>query len=270
MFLWSVLVSPICAEPMLPHLFSDHMVFQRDSAIRVWGWADPGERISASLGANTKSVNTNSQGNWRIDLPAMGAGGPFVLRVQGKKSLEFKDVLIGEVWVASGQSNMTFALNGATGGNEAISKADYDEIRFLSVPQKISLTPQRDISSAEWVVCSPETAKTFSAVSYFFARDLYQALRIPVGIILSARPGTAAEEWTDPESLRTEPALRSILAGWDNASTAVKSLAAGSLDFSLEFDDFELLPQPGDGHLPTRLSDFDDGTSRTATGGDWT
>ena len=270
MFLWSALVSPVYPDPVLPHLFSDHMVFQRDSEIRVWGWADPGEKISASLGGNTKSVSADGQGNWRIDLPAMWAGGPFILRVQGKKAVEFKDVLIGEVWVASGQSNMTYALSEATGAAEEIPKAGNEEIRFFTVPQKSSFTAETDTSMAEWVVCSSESAKTFSAVSYFFARDLYRALGVPVGIILSARPGTAAEEWTDAEALRSEPALQSILKAWDAAPASAKSLAARPIDFSLEFDDFELLPQPGDSGPPVRLSDFDDGTSRTSTGGDWT
>jgi sialate O-acetylesterase len=269
-FLWSAPTSPIYAEPVLPHLFSDHMVLQRDADIRVWGWADPGEEISISLGGHTKATSADGQRHWKIDLPAMPAGGPFVLHVQGKKTVEFKDVMIGEVWVASGQSNMTYALSGATGAAEEIPKADYEEIRFFTVPQKISLTPETDISPAEWVVCSPESAKTFSAVSYFYARDVYRALGVPVGIILSARPGTAGEEWTDPEALRREPALQSILKAWDDSPASVKSFAARPMDFSLEFDDFELLPQPRDGSLPARISDFDDGTSRTSTGGEWT
>jgi sialate O-acetylesterase len=269
-FLWFALVSPIHADPVLPHLFSDHMVLQRDADIRVWGWADPGEKISVSLACRVTATIADGQGHWTLELPAMRSGGPFVLRVQGKKAIEFRDVMIGEVWLASGQSNMTYALSGATGANEEIPKANYKEIRFFTVPQKISLSPKTDTSMAEWVVCSPETAKSFSAVSYFFARDLYRALGIPVGIILSARPGTAAEEWTDPEALRGEPALQSILKAWDAAPASLKSLAARPIDFSLEFDEFELLLQPGDSGLPVRLSDFDDGTSRTSTGGDWT
>jgi sialate O-acetylesterase len=191
-FAW---IPAIRAEPLLPHLFSDHMVFQRDSEIRVWGWADPGEHISVSLAGNTKSAGADERGHWKIELPAMRAGGPFILRVQGKKTLEFRDVLIGEVWVASGQSNMTYALSGATGAAEEIPKAEYEEIRFFTAPQKISLTPEKDTLPAEWMVCSPGTAKSFSAVSYFFARDLYRALHVPLGIILSSRPGTSAEEW---------------------------------------------------------------------------
>jgi sialate O-acetylesterase len=245
------------------------MVLQREADIRVWGWADPGEKMSVSLAGNTKATNADSQGHWKIDLPAMRAGGPFVLRVQGKKSVEFKDVLIGEVWVASGQSNMTYALSGATGAAEEVPKAAYEEIRFFTVPQKISLSPESDAAAAEWVVCSPESAKTFSAVSYFFARDVYRALGVPVGMILSARPGTAAEEWTDPESLRREPTFQSILKAWDATSASAKSLAAQPMGFLLEFDDFELLPL-GEGNSPVRISDFDDGTSRTSTGGEWT
>jgi sialate O-acetylesterase len=269
-FLWCALISPIYAAPVLPHLFSDHMVLQRDSSIRVWGWADPGEKIAVSLAGNTKTANADGRGHWKVDLPAVRAGGPFVLRVQGKKAVEFKDVMFGEVWVASGQSNMTYALSGATGAAEEIPKADYEEIRFFTVPQKISLTPETDTSPAEWVVCSPETAETFSAVSYFFARDLYRALGVPIGIILSARPGTAAEEWTDPEALRREPALQSILKAWADSPASVKSFAARPMDFSLAFDDFELLPTSGKGDSPLPISDFDDGTSRTSTGGEWT
>ena len=267
---WSALVSPCCAEPALPHLFSDHMVLQRDADIRVWGWADPGEKISVSLAGQMMATNADGRGHRSVDLQALPAGGPFVLRVQGKKTIEFRDVMIGEVWVASGQSNMTYALSGATGAIEEIPKADYNGIRFFTVPEKISLVPQSDTSPAEWLVCTPETAKAFSAVAYFFARELYRVLGVPIGIILSARPGTAAEEWTDPESLRHEPALQSILKSWDSAPAGANTLAAGPIDFSLEFDDFELLPQPGDGDLPVRLSDFDDGDSRTSTGGDWT
>jgi sialate O-acetylesterase len=267
---WSALILPICAEPVLPRLFSDHMVLQRDSEVHVWGWADPGEKISVNLAGRTQETSADGGGRWRIVLPAMPAGGPFVLRIQGKKTVVFKDVMFGEVWVASGQSNMSFGLSGATGAAEEIPKADYEEIRFFTVPQKSSLTPQMDTAPSEWVLCSPETAKTFSAVGYFFARDLHRALGVPVGIILSARPGTAGEEWTDPDALRREPVLQSIVRAWDDSPANVKSYAAQPTDFSLEFDDFELLPEPGDGKSPPGISNFDDGTARTATGGEWT
>jgi sialate O-acetylesterase len=267
---WFFAISPIWAEPVLPHLFSDHMVLQRDAEIRVWGWADPGEKISVSLAGRTQEIIADGDGHWKIVLPPVQAGGPYVLRVQGKKTVVYKDVMFGEVWVASGQSNMAFALSGAAGAAEEIPKANYQDIRFFTVPQEVSLAPQSDTLAAEWVLCSPETAKTFSAVSYFFARDLHKALGVPVGIILSARPGTAGEEWTDPDSLGREPILQPIVRRWEDSPASVKSFAARPADFSLEFDDFELVPRPGDGSLPVRISDFDDGTARTATGGAWT
>src|ERR1700693_3092973 len=171
--LLAVMVSPLLSEPRLPHLFSNHMVLQRDKKIAVWGWADPGEKISVSLGSLARETTAGSDGRWKVTLSAMPAGGPFTLTVKGQKTIELKDVMIGEVWLASGQSNMTYALSGATGAAEEIPKAIYPEIRFFTVPKKVALTPQEDILPAAWETCSPDTAKNFSAVSYFFARDLY-------------------------------------------------------------------------------------------------
>jgi sialate O-acetylesterase len=199
----------------------------------------------------------------------MRAGGPFTLTVRGKKTLVIKDVMSGEVWVASGQSNMTYALSGATGGESEIAKAVNPLLRFFTVPKRISLTPQNDTLPADWEICSPDTAKSFSAVSYFFARDLFAALNVPIGIILSSWPGTAAEEWTAPEALRREAVLRPILERWEATSSEVKSYAAEPSKFWLEFDDFELLPGGIGSQASAPFSDFDDGTTRTATGGSW-
>jgi sialate O-acetylesterase len=165
---------------------------------------------------------------------------------------------------------MTYALSGATGAAEEVPKASYSQLRLFTVPKKIARTPQADTLPAAWEICTPETAKTFSAVAYFFARDLHKALGVPVGIILSAWPGTAGEEWTDPESLRRESMLRPIVQRWEASPPGVKTFAAEPTDVSLEFDDFELLPSSGNSHTPVLLSNFDDGTSRTQTGGDWT
>ena len=246
------------------------MVMQREAEIRVWGWADPGEIVSVSLGTSTGQATTDSGGQWRVILPAMRAGGPFALTVQGKKTIVFRDVMLGEVWIASGQSNMTYALGGATGAEKEIPNASYSEIRFFTVPKKIAVAPQADTLAAAWEVCSPETAKNFSAVSYFFARDLHKALGVPVGIILSAWPGSAGEEWTDPASLRREPVLKRILERWDSSAADVKTYAAHPTEFTMEFDDFELLRAGNDPQGPLSLSNFDDGTAQIATGGNWT
>lgn len=200
----------------------------------------------------------------------MHAGGPFTLMVRGKKTVEVKDVLLGEVWIASGQSNMTYALSAATGATEEIPAANYPQMRFFTVPKKIALAPQENTRPASWEICTPDTAKIFSAVAYFFGRHLHKALHVPIGLILSAWPGTAGEEWTDPDSLRREAVLRPIVQRWEAMPAEAKNFAAEPVEISLEFDDFELLPAAGSAGTATLFSNFDDGGSRTETGGVWT
>jgi len=257
------------ADPVLPHLFSEHMVLQREAPVAIWGWADSGENISVDLAGKTVETVAGEDRRWKVVLGPVQAGGPFTLTIHGKKTVEIKDVMFGEVWVASGQSNMTYALSAAADADGEIPKAVNPLIRFLTVPKRISLAPQDDTLPASWELCSPDTAKRFSAVSYFFARDLYSALNVPIGIILSSWPGTAAEEWTAPDGLRRESILAPIVQRWEASPADVKSFAAHPTEFSLEFDDFELLSEnPGpSSSLP--LTNFDDGTSRTATGGSW-
>jgi sialate O-acetylesterase len=263
-------ISPLRAEPVLPHLFSDHMVMQREAEIRVWGWADPGEIVSVSFGTSIGQAVTDAAGRWRLTLPAMRAGGPFTLTVQGKKTIVVRDVMLGEVWVASGQSNMTYALSGATDAEKEVRNAIYPGIRFFTVPKKVAVAPQADTLPAAWELCSPETAKNFSAASYFFARDLHKALGVPVGMILSSWPGSAGEEWTDPDSLRREPVLQPIVDRWDASAADVKSYAAHPKEFSIEFDDFELLRVGNDSRDPLSFSNFENGAAQLATGGNWT
>jgi sialate O-acetylesterase len=257
------------AEPTLPHLFSDHMVLQRDKEIAVWGWATPQEHISVSLDRLSRDTTAGRDGSWKLTLPAMRVGGPFTLAVRGAKTIVIKDVMVGEVWLASGQSNMTYALSGAAGAADEIPNAAYDQIRFFTVPKKIALSPQPDTLPAHWDVCSPDTAKTFSAVAYFFARDLHKALGVPVGIILSTWPGTAAEEWTDQKLLRREPLLQAIMTRWAASASEAKQFAIQPADISLEFDDFELLSAAGVTDSGGSFSNFDNGTSSTSTGGVW-
>src|SRR5262249_24114846 len=160
------------ADPELPHLFSDHMVLQRDVPIHVWGMAEANEKITVELAGHTVHTTGSAEGSWSVFLPAMPAGGPFLLRVNGKKEVLLRDVMIGEVWIASGQSNMAYALSGATGAAEEIPAAMYPQMRFFTVPKKIATTAQSDTLPAYWEVCSPDTAKKVSAVAYFFGREL--------------------------------------------------------------------------------------------------
>jgi sialate O-acetylesterase len=175
------------ADPILPNLIGNHMVLQQGREIHLWGRSDPGEKITITLAGRTGSQVADAQGHWSVHLPALAAGGPFALTVTGKKRIVLKDVMIGEVWLASGQSNMAFALSGAAGAAEEIPKADYPQIRLFTVPKKIALSSQDDTLPATWQICSPDTAKGFSAVAYFFVRELHQSLNIPIGVRVVCR-----------------------------------------------------------------------------------
>lgn len=262
------LASVVHAEPRLPHLFSDHMVLQRGVELHVWGWATPGEFITVTLAGTTRQTTTASDSRWAVSLPAFPAGGPFLLEVRGTKTVLVKDVMIGEVWLASGQSNMTYELGAAATGAQEVPKANDSGLRFFTVPKRIAVEPMDDTLPAAWEIATSETSRKFSAVAYFFARDLRRALGVPVGVILSAWPGTQAEEWADPASLRREPVLQPIVSRWEAFPPEQKAYAAKAREFSLEFDDFELLPAKA-GSPAVTFSDFNDGTSRTSSGGDW-
>ncbi|MGO9085027.1 MAG: sialate O-acetylesterase [Candidatus Sulfotelmatobacter sp.] len=254
------------AVPELPTLFSEHMVLQQGREIPIWGKADPGEQVAVTLAGHGTSATADAHGGWSVHLPALSAGGPFTLTVRGKKEIVIKDVMIGEVWIASGQSNMTFSLDGAEGGAEEVAKANYAQIRLFTVPRKIALSPRENTLPAHWQICTPDTAKSFSAVAYFFARKIQRKLNVPVGVIESVWPGTAIEEWIAPEVLRADADLRPLVEEWDRATPAQKNFAENSLPFELEFDDFELIPATADSAAKT-LANFDDETSRLSTGG---
>jgi sialate O-acetylesterase len=268
LLLFASLASIVCSEPRLPHLFSDHMVLQRGAEIRVWGWAAPGESITVSLAGKSQQTTAANDSRWSVSLPALPAGGPFLLEVRGSKAIVIKDVMIGEVWVASGQSNMTYDLAAAATGAQEIPKANDSGLRFFTVPKRIAVEPLDDTLPAAWEIATSETSKKFSAVGYFFARDLRRDLGVPVGVILSAWPGSSAEEWTDPASLRREPLLQPIASRWEASPPGQKAYAAKPREFSLEFDDFELLPAKSDAPAMP-FSDFNDGSSHTSTGSDW-
>lgn len=267
----TILVALTCcgrgwADPTVPTLFTDHMVLQRGREIHVWGMADPGEKVTVSLADYSSAAAADTQGNWSVLLPAMTAGGPFILTVQGKKPVVIKDVMIGEVWIASGQSNMTFSLDGAENAATELPNANYPQIRLFTVPKKIALSPQQNTLPAHWEICSPDTAKRFSAVAYFFAREIHRKTNVPIGIVESAWPGTPIEDWIAPEVLRGNADLRSVTEDWDHATPDQKSFAENSQAFALEFDDFELIPSDAAAGAKT-LANFDEGNSHLSTGG---
>ncbi|HYM76857.1 MAG TPA: sialate O-acetylesterase [Candidatus Dormibacteraeota bacterium] len=254
------------ADPVLPNLFSDHMVVQQGREIHVWGKADPSEVVNVTFAGRSAHATTDAHGDWSVHLPSMTAGGPFTLVVRGKKEITVKDVMIGEVWIASGQSNMTYSLGGAENAATEVPKANYPQIRLFTVPKKIALTPQENTLPAHWEICTPDTAKNFSAVAYFFAREIQRKLNVPVGVVESAWPGTAIQTWISPEVLRADADLKNVFDEWDRSSPEQKHYAESAQPFNLEFDDFELVPTLGE-PASKLLANFDDGTSRLTTGG---
>jgi sialate O-acetylesterase len=206
----TVSLGSLRAEVQLPKVFGSHMVLQRDMPIPVWGWAAPGETIRVRLGQLPEVTTTaDTQGAWRVNLPAQPAGGPWTLVVASTNQIVFEDVWIGEVWLCSGQSNMEWPVRGVDRAEEEIAAARWPQIRCLRVQRATSALPRRDFE-AQWAVCSPETVAEFTAVGYFFAREIHRTLDVPIGLLHSAWGGTRIEPWTPPDGFGEIPTLRWI------------------------------------------------------------
>ena len=205
------------AEVTLPRVIGNNMVLQRDMQVPIWGWASAGEEITVTLNAGTEgaeplfstTVVADAEGNWQIKLPAMQAGGPYTLRVTGENTLKLMNVLFGEVWVCSGQSNMQWSVNASKDSEAEIAAAMYPKIRLFYVPRVPSGLLQQDVE-ADWYETNPETIANFSAVAYYFGRKLYKNLDVPIGLINTSWGGTRIEPWTPPVGFAAVPALASI------------------------------------------------------------
>ncbi|GAB4026477.1 sialate O-acetylesterase [Spirosoma koreense] len=203
-------VQTVWAEVRLPNVFGMHMVLQRRKLVPVWGWADANEKVTITLNGQTRTVKAAKDGKWRLNLDPMEAGGPYRLLVKGKSNaVTFDDVLVGEVWICSGQSNMEWPLSAAANGKEEIKTANYPKLRQLLVKKDISLTPKDNLEGT-WSVCSPETAPAFTAVGYFFAKQLQQELNVPIGLINTSWGGTHSETWTSREAMNRNDELRPV------------------------------------------------------------
>ncbi|GAB1452355.1 sialate O-acetylesterase [Draconibacterium sp.] len=200
------------ADVKLPRIFSSNMVLQQGIENPVWGWADKGEQIAVTFNNNTVRAETNADGRWSVKLPAQAYGGPYSLTIKGKNTVVFDNILIGEVWVCSGQSNMEFHVESSINAEKEIAAANFPKIRLFTVPKTVAQFPNDDISSGEWEECSPETVADFSAVGYFFGRDIFQELKVPIGLIHTSWGGTVAETWSSAETISKDPDLKGNLA----------------------------------------------------------
>src|SRR5690242_3578158 len=205
------------AEVKLPHMLSSHMVLQRDRPVHIWGWSESGEKVTVSLKAASQTATGDQLGHWSVYLSPQPAGGPFQVKVSGSNNVVLDDVMIGDVWFASGQSNMEMPLQGFPGNAvvnnaaEEIRTANRPNIRFLLLPRTAVDFPLRD-SDASWMVCTPQTAANFSAVAYFFGRHISEEEHVPVGLIDSTWGGTPAEAWISLDGLSSDAGLMPVFA----------------------------------------------------------
>ena len=191
----------VSAKVSLPHFFSDNLVLQRDQPIKIWGLADKNEMVTVTLDGIIQKTTAGKDGKWKLEMPAMKYGGPYEIKVEGNaNTIVLKNILIGDVWICSGQSNMEFNLSGDLTAKEAIKSSGNSKIRLLTIPKTIQTREQFDVEPTQWVVCNPETSATFSAVGYFFGKKLQEDLDVPIGLINSSWGGTDIETWTSWEA----------------------------------------------------------------------
>ena len=208
------------ANITLPKIFGDNMVLQRNKSIPLWGWGSPNEKITIQFNHQAIQVTTDLNGNWKVNLKKEAAGGPYQLVLKGLNTVTFKNVLVGEVWICSGQSNMEMPIEGwgkINNYQEEIAAANYPQIRHIKIPNTVNTTPQNDIpqgdpSAAGWKICSPQTAGDFTATGYFFARELYDQLKVPIGLINTSWGGTHVETWTSREAFESSDEFKSMIA----------------------------------------------------------
>ncbi|MBI4906177.1 MAG: sialate O-acetylesterase [Acidobacteria bacterium] len=211
----------LLAEVKLPALISDNMVLQQQMPVRIWGWAKPGETVVVTTNGQTAKARTNQQGDWEAWLRPMTAGGPFDMTIAGDNTLTVKNILVGEVWVASGQSNMQWALRSSTGAEQEIAASNYPQIRFFQVRTTVSERPDDDVKNGTgWKVANPDNTGPFSGVAWFFAKELHRMRGVPVGILQSAVGGTPAQAWTTHSTLANNSILHWYLDRWGKLEEA--------------------------------------------------
>lgn len=223
--IWAGIAGMADANVKLPALFTDHMVLQQGQQDRVWGWADPGESVKVTIAQQSHETKADDKGRWQVTLAPLSVGGAHTLAVQGKNKLEIQDVLVGEVWICSGQSNMEWGLKQAVDGDLEAMAAKFPQIRLISVPKLGTQEPQEDFKGS-WSVCTPEAARDFSAVGFFFGRQLHQTLGVPIGLIDDAWGGSACEAWIRRDILAADPLYKPLMERWENTEKNIDQAMA--------------------------------------------
>ena len=209
------------------HVFGDHAVLQRERPLPVWGWAAAGSQVAVSLGTQNQTATAAADGLWRVTFTALKSGGPALelSAMSGSITVKATDLLVGEVWVCSGQSNMEFGVAGALNAQTEIAGANFPTMRLLTVVKNAAAEPAADIN-ATWAICAPESVSNFSAVGFFFGRELSKILNVPIGLIHSSWGGTPAQSWTSREALAAEPTLTGYVSTFDEVMAAYPAAKA--------------------------------------------
>lgn len=211
-FLFFSFCLSVQAKVVMPKIFSDNMVLQRDAQIPVWGWANPNEKIEVGFHKQKKFVVADSSGKWSLRLKPEKAGGAFTLTIKGENTIEIKNVLVGEVWLCSGQSNMEWTVGQSLNAEAELAQSENPNIRQIKIARAVSGIPRVDFADGAWKVSNPVNTKDFSGVGYFFARDLYQKLKVPIGIINATWGGTNIETWISREGFESSDEFRDMIA----------------------------------------------------------
>ena len=244
LFAWTVQAE---AKLKLPAVIGDHMVLQQMTPLAIWGWADAGQTVTVSLAGKSGSAAADTDGKWKVSLPALKPGGPYDMVISNGEAVTVQDVLVGEVWVGSGQSNMAFALKASRDANREILAANFPQMRLFTVDMAASSKPKDDLVGS-WKVCSPATAGDFSAVAYYFGKGIQKTLKVPVGLIASDWPGSPGEDWVPREALEKHPTFATLISQWDNDPMQIKTWTKG-YDFECSLSDIHFIPKDGKGKI---------------------
>ena len=243
------------ADVKLPNIFSDHMVLQQGQKNKVWGLADAGESISVSINGQSQKTTAAADGTWHVLLDPIPVGGPYALLVKGKSEIKLSDVLVGEVWICSGQSNMQWSINNSNDADIERLAAKYPKIRMINFPNVGTQEVKWSHDNHKWMVATPETVGNFSAVGYFFARQLHQTLGVPVGMINNAWGGSACEAWVKRDLLAADEKYQPLLDRWSQTEAKYAELVAKGSDLTDEQKkEFNALKgQIGGNHRPANI-----------------
>ncbi len=245
LMIWLCLPATAMAEIHVAKVFGDNMVLQRNEVVNVWGWGTPGERLTLAINDREFKGRVNREGSWLIEIGKFSAGGPYDLQLRGQNTITLKNIMFGEVWLCSGQSNMQYTLRMLGKDIKMIPQVDNEMIRMLTVETNADLLPADDIKGGQWKMANRETVPDFSAVAYYFGKLLYDSLKVPIGLINASLGATSIETWMSNEALKEFPQFRPIVEERETVGKSISELDADLADYRKTWDKEHYLVGPG-------------------------